>query len=217
MSPSLPSPARGEGRGGRIALQRCGKAHECGGDLPRRVQPRGEVAGNLGFPAAPAAVIDRDFRAAQAARGDPHLHFQIPAIGRLGHAEHLQRFRPHGAERRHVGEPGAIDDAQQQAREKAGRDLLRRQAARFATAAQAGAHDEIRLIVRHRRDDGADEGRDIAAVAVKEADDLRARLDGGEARSAGPAIAAPRTRGRPAHRRPRRVLRCGPWSRCRRR
>ena len=82
-------------------------------------------------------MIDRNFDNAVARRRGAHLHFQIPAIGFLLHAERAQAIGAQGAERRHVGEAHAISDAQQQPGDPAGDDLLRRHAARLAMAAQA--------------------------------------------------------------------------------
>ena len=115
------------------------------------LRPARTFAGNLRHAAAPAAVIDRHFQNAQARGRDAHLHFEIPAIGFLAHAEAAQLRDAHGAERRHVGEAHAIDEPHQRAGEVAGDELLRRHAAGFAVAAQARAHDEIRLAPRHRR------------------------------------------------------------------
>ena len=95
-----------------------------------------------------------------------HLHFQVPAIGRLGHAQCAQAAHGDRAERRHVGETHAVGQPQQQPGEPAGDKLLRSQAAWLAAPARARAHHEICFAVRDRSHDGGQEIRHVAAVAV---------------------------------------------------
>jgi hypothetical protein len=112
-------------------------------------------------------MVHRDLADAQACGRDPHLHFQVPAIGGLAHAERAQLADPHGAKRRHVGEAHAVDEAHQHAGEMSGDELLRRHAARLARAAQPRAHDEVRLTARDRRHHIGEEARYVAAVAIE--------------------------------------------------
>jgi hypothetical protein len=46
-----------------------------------------QIARNLGFTSATAAVIDSDLETAQSTRGRAHLHLKIPTVSLIRHAE----------------------------------------------------------------------------------------------------------------------------------
>jgi hypothetical protein len=123
-------------------------------------------------PAKAAPIGDRHFQHAQARTRHPHLHFQIPTIGELAHAEPEQRVAADGTERAHVGIAHAVEQPRQNTGDAAGDKLVPGHAARLARAAGARSNDEVIGAGADRRDQARDGGRIVGAVAVHEDDDV---------------------------------------------
>src|SRR5262245_8786086 len=157
-------------------------------DLPCGTQARDDIARDLRHAALAAAMIDRNLADAQALRGGAHLHFEVPAVSKLAHAEIAERGRAYRAEWRHVGIADAVDEAQQQSGKPPGDPLLRRHAAGFAPAAQARPHYEIGFAARNRTRDVSQKIRHVAAVPVEEADDIGIGADRSDAGGASPTV-----------------------------
>src|ERR1700693_918687 len=71
-----------------------GDANERGRNLPTRLQRTSEAAGDLGGAPDAIAVATRDLEDAQSGARGRLLHFQIPAVGFLAHAEPVERIAP---------------------------------------------------------------------------------------------------------------------------
>ena len=155
---------------------------------PALSEPRNEPA-TFELAAAAPAIGDRQFDDAKPGARHPHLHFQIPAVSHLAHAERQQGVAADGAERAHVGVAHAVEQFRQPAGKEPGEKLMRRHAAGFALAAGARGDDEIGSPGAQRRHQGRDGGRIVGAVAIHENDDVGVggRLRAGET---GAAVAA---------------------------
>jgi hypothetical protein len=141
------------------------------------------------LPAEAAAIADRHFQDAQARTRRSHLHFQIPTVGELAHAELQQRVAADGSKRAHVGIAHAVKQPGQNAGDAAGGKLVPGHAAWLAHAAGARGDDEVVRAGADRRDQCRDGGRIVGAVAVHEHNDV-ASLRRLRAFEAGQAIAA---------------------------
>src|SRR5262249_23428484 len=126
-----------------------GQAQEGPGDPSDGSQAAGEIAGDLRVAAAPAPVVNGQLQDAKPRLRCAHLLLEVPAIGFLGHAEALQRVAADGAKGTHIAVAHAIEQAQEMARDPAGRELRRVHAARLAPAADPRADDEILLAFKN--------------------------------------------------------------------
>src|SRR5262245_6073094 len=102
---------------GLAASQAKRKPDKSGGDVPGGLAAGDGIARNLRCAAPTPAMVDRHLADAKAGGGGAHLHFQVPAVGRLTHVEAPKCLSTHGPERRHVGEADAIDEPQECASE----------------------------------------------------------------------------------------------------
>src|SRR6516164_8616991 len=102
-----------------------------------------QAAGNLRHAADATAMIHRDLENAQFGAGRPHLHFEVPTIGHLAHAEPKQRLAADRTKRAHVGKTSAVKQTQREAGSVAGNDLMRVHTAGFTAAAGARTNNEI--------------------------------------------------------------------------
>src|SRR5438132_13521040 len=59
-------------------------------------------SGNFRFSTSSAMMIHRHFKNAHSRPRRTHLHFKIPTVGLLAHAEPLKRISPNRAKRTHV-------------------------------------------------------------------------------------------------------------------
>ena len=134
-------------------------------------------------------MIDRDFNDPHARRRDAHLHLQIPAVGHLRHAEPPQAIQPHRAHGRHIGESHPVDQTQQQIRDLARHDLLRRHAAALSPPSNARSHGEVGLVGGDQGGHRRQKARDVATVSIQEADDVAIGANARHPACAGAAVA----------------------------
>src|SRR3972149_5424522 len=73
--------------GAFLTTQRGGEAQEGRDDRPRGREACDRVARDFGDARDAPSLPDRNFERGETAGGDAHQHLQIPAIGRLTHAE----------------------------------------------------------------------------------------------------------------------------------
>ena len=150
------------------------------------------VAGDFADAADAAAVVDGNLADAEAVLGGLDLHLEIPAVGELGHAELLERGAANGAKGAHVGVADALEEAQEEADKVSGEDLAGEHGAGLASAADAGAEDEVGLIVDNGLDERGQAGDEVGAVAVHVDEDVGGGVGGEGAGEAGGAVAARR-------------------------
>jgi hypothetical protein len=131
-----------------------------------------EVAGDFAGSADAFAVVDGDFEDAEVVFDGFDLHLEVPAVGELGHVELVERGSADGSEGAHVGVAGAEEDAEEDAYEVSGEDLAAQHGAGFAGASDAGADDEVGLVVCYWGDESGEVGDDVGAVAVHEDEGL---------------------------------------------
>ena len=132
----------------------------------------GEVARYLRHPAGPPAMRHRQLDDAQPGPRRAHLHFQVPAVGHLAHAEAEQHVAADRAHRSHVGIAHAIKHTKRGADRVSGEQLMGVHAAPLAHSASPRADREIRATLGDRRDEKRDRFRAVAAVAVEKHEDL---------------------------------------------
>src|ERR1700730_1174931 len=90
---------------------------------PPLTVPR-KVPATLDFPAKAAAMRHGELQYAQAGARRPHLHFEIPAIGHLAHAEPPQRIGADRPESAHVGKAHPVKKTDRSANRAAGQRLM---------------------------------------------------------------------------------------------
>ena len=149
-----------------------------------------EIAGDFGFATDAAAVVNREFEDAKVVLGGLDLHFEVPAIGELGHVELREGGTADGTEGAHVGVADALEKAEQKADEVSGEELRGEHGAGLPAATDAGADGEVGLV----GDDGIDEAGkivdDVRAVAIHIDEDVRGGEGGERTGEAGIPIAA---------------------------
>jgi hypothetical protein len=136
--------------------------------------------------------MDRDFFDPQAESGCPHLHFEIPAIGRLHHTKRLEPVAADRAKRSHVRVTNPVSGTHQDAHQAPREDLGGSHAAGLSLTREPGGETKIRISADHRPDNRWSRGWIVRAVSVDEAEDLRVCPRGQDSGGARPPIAAAR-------------------------
>src|SRR4051812_11415842 len=121
------------------------------------------------------------------ARGS-HLHFKIPAIGPLFHAQLVERLPPDRAERTHVGIADAVQQPEEPSRDTSGKHLLEVHAAALPFAAGSRPNDEILFAAPDWINQLGHKLGTIAAVAIEEHNDVAIGSQGANAGGAGASI-----------------------------
>src|SRR5262245_19054526 len=83
-----------------------------------------ETAGDLRLASDAASIRNRQFENAKSSARDPHLHFEVPAVGQLVHPEFEQGVPADRAEGTHVGEAHPVQEPDQPTGHKSRRQLM---------------------------------------------------------------------------------------------
>ena len=144
----------------------------------------------LDSPPMLAAVVDGELEDAEVVLDGFDLHFEVPAVGELGHAEGGEGGAADGTEGSHVGVADALEEAEEDADEVGREDLAGEHGAGRAAAADAGADGEVGLVGQDRVDEAGQVVDDVGAVAVHVDEDVGGGEGGERAGEAGVAVAA---------------------------
>ena len=149
-----------------------------------------EIAGDFGFAADAAAVVDGDLEDAEPMVRCLDLHLEVPAVGELGHAELREGGAADGAEGAHVRIADALEEAKEEADEVGGEELRGEHGSGLAAAADTGADHEVGLVAEDGIDEAGEIVNDVGAVAIHVDEDVRRGQGGEGAGEAGIAVAA---------------------------
>src|SRR6516225_11775895 len=105
---------------------------ECSRDPNTGLEGAAEGACDLRMSGETAAVRYGKLEDPAPGSGSPHLHFEVPAIGHLAHAEARQHIGADCPEGAHVCVPSPIDEADGGANDVAGEHLVGSHAPLFA-------------------------------------------------------------------------------------
>ena len=150
------------------------------------------VSGDLADASYAATIINRNLADAETVLGGFDLHFKVPAVGELRHAQLLEGRTANGAEGTHVGIADALQEAQEEADEVSGEDLAGEHGAGLPAATDARAEDEVGLIVGDGLDERGQAGDEVGAVAIHVDEDVGGGVGGEGAGEAGGAVATGR-------------------------
>src|SRR6516165_9721440 len=150
---------------------------KCGKDPDTGFDGTAEGPSDLRTTGQAPAVGHRKLDDPEPRAGRPHLHFEVPAVSHLTHAEPRQRIGADCPERAHIGIPHSTDEADGGADQTAGEQLVRSHAAFFVQPAGPRADHEVEFAVEDRLHQCRDHLRPIAAIAIEKDQDLGPCLD----------------------------------------
>src|SRR5205085_7433358 len=127
-------------------------AKESGDDAGPGHESSSERSRHFRFATSAAAMIHWQFQNPQPRPGGPHLHFEIPTVGRLSHSKTFEGITPDRPERAHVGIADAVEKPKKKAGNSPGKNLLEIHAARFAIPSGARPDHKILFAPNDRLD-----------------------------------------------------------------